>query len=68
MKRDLTKAEWLRPREITDIYGLSQSSISELCTSKRLPHRKVIGKSGRRGMVFIKREDMDAFMAGGAAA
>lgn len=67
MKRDLSRAEWLRPADIRDIYGISKATVSRLTSSGEVPAVKRKAKSGRMGMVFVRKTDMDAFMARGAA-
>lgn len=62
-KRDLSKAEWLRPADIRDIYGMSKATVSRLTSSGEVPSVKRKGKNGRMGMVLIRRADMDRFMA-----
>ena len=68
MKRDLSKAITYRPSEVSALYGVSISSVQKWCQSGSLPSVKIGGKSGRRGTRLIRREAVEKFMSGGAAA
>ncbi len=65
-QRDLSAALYLRPRDVWHLYGIASSTICELCQHpdpvKRLPSKKIVGRSGRRGMRLIKRTDIEAWL------
>lgn len=68
MKRDLSKAITYRPSEVAALYGVSISSVHHWCRSNALPSVKINAKGGRRGTRLIRRDEVEKFMAGGAAA
>lgn len=64
--RDLTAAEWLRPAEVRQVFGLAPSTVRQWCINpdpaKRLPSRLIQGKSGRKGVRLIKRSELEAYL------
>jgi len=63
-RRDLSQAEGLRPNEVYLLYGIPASTLCEYCKdrdpAKRLPSRKIEGRSGHRGVrIIIKTELVD---------
>ena len=64
-ERELARALWLRPRDIYEIYGISPSTLHELATrpdERRLPSRLIPGKSGRRGIRLVNRQELDGWL------
>jgi hypothetical protein len=65
--RDLTQAIMLRPREVYMLYGLSSSTICELCQhpdpDKRIPSTKVPGRRGHKGMRLINHAELKVWLA-----
>lgn len=55
---DLSRAIYLRPVEIYELYGISPSKLHELCTDpdpkNRLPSKLIVGTGGRKGMRLIE--------------
>ncbi len=64
--RDLSQAITLRPREIYLLYGISSSTICELCQhpdpDKRIPSSKIPGRRGRKGMRLIDHAKFRAWL------
>lgn len=64
--RDLQRAEWLRPRDIMDIYGIPSSTLHELATREdealRLPSTLIPGRRGKRGLRLVERVALDAYL------
>ena len=60
-----TDAVMLRPRQIEELYGIPQSTLSEYCTRKNdpLPSSKIPGRNGRRGKRLIRVSDLEAWLS-----
>lgn len=65
--RDLSRAEYLRPRDVFELYGIPSGTLCTLCTnpdqSKRIPSSLIPGRKGNRGLRLIRRADMEAWIA-----
>lgn len=65
--RDLERAVWLRPRDVTEIYGVSAETAAAWAThadpAKRLPSSYIKGRGGKKGIRLYRRADFDAFLA-----
>jgi hypothetical protein len=66
--RDLERAVWLRPRDVTEIYGISAETAASWATdpdpAERLPSfYKKTTKGAKKGIRIYRRSDFDAYMA-----
>lgn len=65
--RDLTNAVMLRPRDVFELYGISQPTLWRIThtgeASDRLPATFIGSRKGRMGLTLIKRSDLDAYLA-----
>ena len=65
--RDLSQAITLRPRDIYNLYGLSSSTICELCqhpdADRRIPSILIPGRRGHKGMRLIEHAEFRAWLA-----
>lgn len=66
-QRDLTKAVELTALELTQLYGMSKRYWHDMAAhsdpSKRLPSKKIPGRSGRKGSRLFNRADVEAWLA-----
>lgn len=65
--RDLERAVWLRPRDVTEIYGISAETAASWAThedpAQRLPSAYIKARGARKGIRLYRRADLDAFLA-----
>jgi hypothetical protein len=65
--RDLSQAITLRPRDVYALYGLSSSTICELCqhpdADRRIPSTLIPGRRGHKGMRLIDHGEFRAWLA-----
>lgn len=52
----------LRVRDVAEYLGVSQSLVYSLVAEKRLKAIR-LGRSGRRGTIRVKKEDLETFVA-----
>ena len=65
--RDLERAVWLRPRDVSDIYGVSAETAATWAThpdpAERLPSAYIKGRGKKKGIRIYRRTDFDAYLA-----
>ncbi len=64
--RDLAQAAMLRPREVFFLYGISSSTLCELCQHpdplRRIPSLKIPGRRGHKGMRLIPHAELKVWL------
>lgn len=64
--RELTRATWLRPRDIFELYGIPQSTLCRyshyFAPERRPPSSFIPGRGGRRGIRLYPREAFEAWI------
>lgn len=64
--RDLTKALWLRPKDIYALFGIPDSTLCLLCKnpdkSKRPPSIKIPGRKGHRGIRLFDKIKFEVWL------
>jgi len=65
--RELSRALWLRPRDIYELYGLSPSMLCDLANhaeaSRRPPSRLIHGRGQKKGVRIFNRAEFEAWLA-----
>lgn len=65
--RDLAAAVMLRPRDIFELYGISQPTLwrltREVDKADRLPATFIGARAGRKGLTLVRRVDLEAYLA-----
>jgi hypothetical protein len=66
-ERDLARALYLRPRDIAEIYGISESMLCDLSNhadpARRPPSRLIRGRGERKGVRIFLRSEFEAWIA-----
>ena len=57
---DVHKKEWLRPRDVKDLLGISDSRFHQLIKKKAFPYSQPDG-----GLIYIHRTHIDKFLMDG---
>lgn len=74
--RNLVQAETLRPREVYQLYGMPETTVSDMCKhpdpEMRIASYKIPGRQGRKGSRYIDHAKFKKWLArwrceGGAA-
>lgn len=64
--RDLSQAITLRPRDVFMLYGISSSTVCELCQhpdpDRRIPSTLIPGRQGHKGMRLINHAEFRAWL------